>query len=204
MQYELSSEVAKVAGILIKDHYPDLQRPRIVYLFQEKVDQKTGQAVMPKSKGKNQYGKAKLVTGLNAFLASGDEETDDDGPKPFFVILITKVAWYRMSKEHKAALVDHELMHCEYDSEGDTLSIRDHDIQEFTEIVKRHGVWNNDLEMFFNAAKQLPLPMAASAGNGKIVEPEASGTAVESFENAVETRLGRGKRSTSRAARAGN
>jgi len=177
MEYAVADEPKRIGQLLIKDHHPHLHGMSVVYLFQNKRDKKTGQPVMPKRKGKDLYGQAKLVTGLNAFLASGDTQTDGDEIEPFFVILITKMSWDRMEEKHKTALVDHELMHCDFDTESGRPSLRDHDVTEFHEIVKRYGAWTYDLEMFFKAAKQIPLPLDTDplAAAPKVVKANGKG-----------------------------
>ena len=202
MEYALADEPKRIGEILIKDHHSHLHGMNVVYLFQNKRDKKTGQAVMPKRKGKDLYGLAKLVTGLNAFLVSGDEATEGDEIEPFFVILITKMSWDRMSKEHKTALVDHELCHCDFDTESGRPSLRDHDVTEFHEIIKRYGPWTHDLEMFFKAAKQIKLPLDAAEptvdnGNGasKAKVQKAGGNGADKKQQAAEkTEAGEGLR----------
>lgn len=82
-----------------------------------------------------------------------------------FVILLNHEAWNaaEFSEKQMAALIDHELCHCEVakdeqgevkeDEQGRTIwRIRKHDVEEFTEIVSRHGLWKGDLEKFAKAA----------------------------------------------------
>jgi putative metallopeptidase len=151
-QYSEAADAAAIGKKLIKQHHDHLSGRRVEFLFVERLD-KDGQSQAIVTKGKNLYGKAKLVTGLNAFLAS---ELDSEA-RPFFVIVITKHFWTNASQEFKHALVDHELQHCWYDSESDRCSMIDHDVTEFTAIVKRHGLWHHDLDTFVKAAKQKSL-----------------------------------------------
>ena len=62
----------------------------------------------------------------------------------------------------KYALIDHEMCHAApvVNKEGKhkkderdryVWRMRDHDIEEFHEIVKRHGIWKRDLEIFAEA-----------------------------------------------------
>jgi len=164
--FSLAPEVAKIAKPIIKQHHDHLASRRLEFLFVERLD-KDGHSQAITVKGKSLYGKAKLVTGLNAFLAGGCEVCDTyDEATPLFVILITKHFWTGATIEFKEALVDHELSHCWYDSETDRYSMIDHDIAEFTAIVKRHGAWKSDLDQFFKAAKQTKLTFSEA------VEPE--------------------------------
>ena len=81
-----------------------------------------------------------------------------------FIIVLNRQVWYndQFDAPKKMALVDHELCHAEMarDAEGEDKSdergrpvyrIRKHDIEEFTEIVRRHGCYKADLEVFAKA-----------------------------------------------------
>ena len=78
-----------------------------------------------------------------------------------FVILLNKAVWQssEFTIEKKRALMDHELMHADIavDKEGEpkinskgrsVWRIRAHDIQEFHDVVRRHGCYKGDLEKF--------------------------------------------------------
>jgi len=78
-----------------------------------------------------------------------------------FVILLNKEVWQdkEFTDEKKRALIDHELCHCgvQYNKKGKQkkdergrycFRTRKHDVEEFRDIVKRHGLWKHDLEMF--------------------------------------------------------
>ena len=78
-----------------------------------------------------------------------------------FIILLNKEIWndLQFTQEMKKALVDHELMHATraYDAEGEpkidvrgrpVWRMRAHDLGEFIDIVRRHGTWKRDLQLF--------------------------------------------------------
>ncbi len=161
-QYSKAPDVADIGRTLIKKHHDHLSGRRVEFLFVERLD-KDGHSQAITRRGKNLYGQAKLVTGLNAYLASAIWTGDEGEAQPFFVILISKHFWTSASQEFKHALVDHELSHCWYDSEADRFSTIDHDVTEFTAIVKRHGLWHHELDVFFKAAKQTKLAFADEA-----------------------------------------
>lgn len=196
MEYQVADEVKKVAEPLIKNYHSHLNGAEIVYLFQNKRDRATGAAVIPKSKGRPVLGMAKLVTGLNAFLVSGATRTDGDEIDPFFVLLITKPAWDRMKAKQREALVDHELCHMGVDDETGKPTLLPHDLEEFNAVVRRHGIWQEDVEAFFKAAKQIPLPLEAKKaavkkaseknGNGKAAEAASSAQSNGDKPNGVE------------------
>ena len=81
-----------------------------------------------------------------------------------FVILLNKEVWNdeKFDKKKKYALLDHELCHAapSYDKYAKhkkdergryVYRSRHHDVEEFHCIVKRHGVWKRDLEVFAEA-----------------------------------------------------
>lgn len=98
-QYSQANEVTTIARRLIKQHHDHLSTRRVEFLFVERFDKDGNSQAVTAKGGKNLYGKAKLVTGLNAFLATGSVLIDldereagvsGDAPNPLFVILITK------------------------------------------------------------------------------------------------------------------
>lgn len=135
--YRPASEVARIATKLIADHHIDLCDVRIEYVFRDEAAKKNGKVV---------FGTARKVSGLNAFLATGevDEAGIQHGDADFYVIEIAEDEWQELTQAQRIALVDHELCHCqvEWDDDGaPTLKMRPHDLEEFREIVDRHGLW---------------------------------------------------------------
>ena len=104
-----------------------------------------------------------------------------------FVILLNFEVWNsaEFTREKKLALLDHELCHAEpaLDKEGEpkvTASgkkvwrIREHDVQEFTEIIARHGCYKKDLQRFAEtiikqAQKTIPFPEPAAGAKGEVI-----------------------------------
>jgi hypothetical protein len=82
-----------------------------------------------------------------------------------FIILLNQEAWSTLEGHQKAALIDHELCHAApmLDPNDETEQLRDergrplwrlrkHDVEEFTEVVKRYGLYKGDLERFAGVA----------------------------------------------------
>jgi len=164
-EYSMAQEAKSIGDDLIPKYHDHLRNVRIEYVFNDAVI---------KTKGKDVLGRAKKKSGLDAFLAA---DTTND-PEPFFVIEISKPAWDLLDAKQKKALVDHELCHCLWDVDKG-IFMRTHDVEEFSEIIKRHGLWQPDVELFATIAakhvKQINLPMdepdvrkaAATNGNGR-------------------------------------
>lgn len=144
-EYQPAPEVEDVARDLINDYHPHLATVRIDYVF-------AGEPL--KEKGKVVWGRAKKVTGLNAWLASEDKNPDAAPPEEFFVVEIHRGTWLMIDEKSRRALVDHELYHLDVDIETSKLSIRPHDLEEFNAVVRRYGLWRVDVELFINAANQ--------------------------------------------------
>lgn len=145
--YRPAPAVAKLAERLIQQHHRHLLGHRVEYVFRSEAQSSGGRIVL---------GTARKVSGLNALLANLDDGTDD----PLFVIEIAEDTWDLLDDRQRTALVDHELCHCTVGEtkDGDqVLKIRGHDVEEFRDIVERHGLWKPDLTRFVRSvgAEQL-------------------------------------------------
>lgn len=162
-EYSAAPDVEKVARQLINRYHTHLATARIDYVLIVKRD-KDGNPQPVESKGKQLWGRARKVTGLNAFLS---RKQGSEGAEDYFVIEIDAFVWGRINAKVREALVDHELCHCTYDGDMDKPSIRSHDVEEFGEVIRRHGLWRPEVESFVRiGAEQMKLgfePPTASA-----------------------------------------
>ena len=84
-----------------------------------------------------------------------------------FIIVLNKEFWHdkETTDAKRRALLDHEVTHAQVsrDEEGEekrdefgrkVYRIRKHDIEEFREIVERHGLWKGDLEAFARSCRE--------------------------------------------------
>ncbi len=137
-KYAISEEAHKVAAKLIDKQHSGLAECRIAYLFKDvKEWESKGKVVLAKtSKAPEQW----------QYL------TDFD-----FVVIVNKKIWDIAPDKFREALMDHELSHIikEVDAKGNPKwSIANHDVEEFSGVVLRHGLWKNDLKQFMAAAKK--------------------------------------------------
>jgi Putative phage metallopeptidase len=129
-----------------KRYHPELKRARIALAW--RISYK------PDREGHLVLGKCHKASDLQRELSDYD-----------YVILLNKEVWNdsKFSKRKKYALMDHEMCHAApvLDKKGRIKKddrgrycwrMRDHDVEEFYEVVKRHGKWKRDLELF---AKEL-------------------------------------------------
>lgn len=136
------------------------------------------------SKGRTVWGKAHKIAGLPCYLATnapGDLNAFDDVPPPpadMFVMEIAADIWERLTDKQKEALVDHELMHFTIemdDNVGLVRGIRGHDVEEFREVVERHGAWKPDLAEFAEALQLSLLNVTVSPGFGRFPTDDSTG-----------------------------
>lgn len=160
--YAAAPDVAKIAKKLIGKHHTRLADVRIECVYRDKAATSNGKTVL---------GKARKMSGLNAFMAREiTSDVDADAADPFFVIEIAEDEWRRMGPAAREALVDHELCHCtaEFDEESGEykLGIRAHDVEAFAEEVTRHGLWHDELKTFGEAVKEQLGLFDDDKGNG--------------------------------------
>jgi hypothetical protein len=127
-----------------KAYHKDLDSARIVLAWRT--------SLKPDVDGHITLGKCVKVTDLHKELADYD-----------FIILLNREVWEskEFTADKKRALIDHELCHAARakDKNGPKVDdrsrpvwrTRKHDIEEFSEVVARHGCYKSDLEQFAKA-----------------------------------------------------
>lgn len=65
-----------------------------------------------------------------------------------FVIIVNKDVWAILTMEQRWALLDHELCHCGINVNTGAYTIVEHDVQEFAAVIRRHGLWCQDVKAF--------------------------------------------------------
>ena len=82
------------------------------------------------------------------------------GRAPDYVIEVDYDAWEHHFEPWRLALLDHEMCHFagRKEKKDGTLGpwkLNRHDIEEFGAVVKRHGLWREDLRAFVDLANQV-------------------------------------------------
>lgn len=134
-EYSNAEEVAAIAARLIELYHPHLRGARIEYVWVSKP---------PVQLGRPLAGRARKVTGLNAYLSTPGCEGE---PEPFFVIEIAAPIWDAWPAAKRIALVNHELKHCGRNEETGAIYLVPHDFEDFHDIARWHGAWDEDLEL---------------------------------------------------------
>jgi hypothetical protein len=126
----------------------------------------------PDVDGRLVLGRCRKATDLDRELAPFD-----------FVILLNRDFWQnaKVTNEQRNALLDHELCHAAvaYDTDGDlkrddrgryVFRVRKHDLEEFRDVVARHGLYKNDLVDFERALRLANLKTDVWVGYTKLHE----------------------------------
>lgn len=129
---------------LVEKIHPHLRAAKIVVLQKPKAGKRHGRVLITQTKRASEATAALLK--------------DEIGPL-HYVIEIGKDAWDTLSQERKKVVLDHALCYCAgQDPDKGTWKLRGPDVEEFTQIIERHGLWTGELEIFSKeAAKQLEL-----------------------------------------------
>ncbi len=97
-------------------------------------------------------------------------------------VFINSAMYRLLTEEQKKALMDHELCHFsrqyheepdpnnkgkwiivyEDKYEPDSWKIADHDVEEFSQIIERHGLWDKNIEKFAEAIRNSDYQMTLS------------------------------------------
>jgi predicted metallopeptidase len=149
IRYWKAAEVQGIAEAIIPDFHEHIAGLTVLYVFRSEAAEAHGRRVL---------GKARKVSGLNAYLAFRhllDDVRAEAGA--FYVIEIAYDTWECLTDTQRIALVDHELSHIGPDG------IVAHDVEEFKAVIERHGLWQPSLESFHKAGEQKPLFKAAKS-----------------------------------------
>lgn len=145
---EPAPEAEQIAQDLIAEVHKHLTEATILYLFTSSKRKRHDKVIL---------GTAQKISALQRYLSGANCDPECD-----FIILISKNEWQTLNPAQRKALVDHELCHCvckQYDEDGEPVwGLRAHDIEEFKDIIERHGLWKSDVSEFANSIRQLAFP----------------------------------------------
>jgi hypothetical protein len=132
----------------------------------------------PTSRGREIWGRARKISGLNAWLSHPDQPRSGFVKAfDYFVIEISHDVWERLDDGGRTALVDHELCHCivDHDDDGEiVLKMRSHDVEEFIGVLVRNGLWAPDVrELARVAAEQLSIRFDDQSVTSELVGADA-------------------------------
>jgi len=143
---KLGRPLYKLLDTIVKQHHDHLKKCRIALAWKKswKADKD----------GILNLAKCQKATDLGREMAEWD-----------FVILLNQSAWNDLNDAQRLALLDHQCCHCaaasgkdgrqQEDERGRLVwRTRKHDIEDFREVIARHGLYTKDLEAFVKAANE--------------------------------------------------
>ncbi len=140
LEFSRKKEYETVCERLIDSFYPFLQGSEVVCILRSNFFHDCKRTVA----------RIEKISGLKAFLWTKRDGSQDQ----FFLIQIVAPLWYELKEPQQIAVLDHELCHIEADEETGFLTLRKHTIEEFPEIVERHGAWHDGLVIFNHALQK--------------------------------------------------
>jgi len=149
IEFQNAYEVEHIARKCIATHHKHLVEANIRYLFRDGPWS---------SKDRTTWGRAIKVTARERHLTGND----------FCIVINTKV-WKAIEYHQQVALVDHELSHCgrkaDDDDDGNPVWYEvSHSIEDFVGVIKRHGLWSEDVQRIARAIEQHQLPSLLDHG----------------------------------------
>ena len=157
---KITEEVIDIATEIIDEYIPELQDASIGFLFRDKAPKKGNGVVL---------GQARRVGAEYAALG-----LDYD-----FIIWLAEDWYYNLDDGQRKALIHHELLHCEitYKDDEPVAKMRNHDFEEFNDIIKIYGFWRPRSEDLVEAVQAaLPLmEIPQKQGRVEAVDPALVG-----------------------------
>jgi len=127
--YRPAVEAEELVRQVIDSYHPHLKEAKIIYLFRSGKWRVRNRTVR---------GKALIASQPWRYICGND-----------LVLILNEPLYLSASAEGKLALIDHELSHFNppvFDKNGDPVwTLRDHDVREFSDVVKRHNICMSNL-----------------------------------------------------------
>jgi hypothetical protein len=151
--FQTADQPQAIARALIHGYHTHLGQASIAYLYREQLERG----------GRVRLGVAQRASAKLRYLSEFD-----------FILEFNWQTWNALSPPQRIALVDHELCHCVRDDEG-RYGMRRHDVEEFSEIVGRWGLWTPDLRMFNLSANNAQVDLFKDVAANVMDEAAADG-----------------------------
>lgn len=177
----------ELAVDLIAEHHEHLEEARILWLFTTAKSTRGGRAVL---------GKSKRLGAEARFLSSGNVSIREGYD---FVLVIAEQSWTSMGASQRLALVDSLLCRCAIREVENKTTGRvtktwytvSPDVEEFSEVIRRHGLWLPELKTMARAigSKQLRMLEQDDARQASRKAPAERVTTVEADGVVASTEL---------------
>jgi hypothetical protein len=159
-EIRVADEIQPLESALIAQHHPSLRDCKILWLMSNA--KRTREGNIRSGVGKKASPELKFLA--SALLEPGADPDVELGPD--FVITMSSAVWHACTTpEQRLELIDHQLCHLRRIEKANrrtgkvtvTWGRRGHDLEEFTDIVKRYGLQNPRTKRFIQAGAQLAL-----------------------------------------------
>jgi hypothetical protein len=141
-----ADEVKAIAETLIADFHQHIGDLTVLYVFRSEHTEENGKVVL----GKARKGPASTPISHGGISSKGaTAKARRSRRSTSSRSRLIRVA--ALTGPQRLALVDHELSHIGADG------LLSHDVEEFSGVIERHGLWRPALEEFIEASKQQPL-----------------------------------------------
>jgi hypothetical protein len=157
-EYVQSDEIQDVAEKLISMHHEHLKGAAIAYLMHKVDKDKSDQLSIPVKRAGHAHkiASARIVPENYHALCGFD-----------FLLTVDERFWILFDEDKRIALIDHELSHMRKDEDG--FYCASHDLEEFSDIIVRHGYWKADVRRFMEAV-QRPLPFEQESSHTETMQ----------------------------------
>jgi hypothetical protein len=139
-EWERMPEAETMARQLIEKHHKHLERATVFCLGKPKASKRGDKVNIAKAR--------KVNKAMSALLKASDIGD------AHYLIEIGLDAWRGLDKEKR-----NELMHMAGQDDKGRWTTVGHDVEVFTEEIRRYGAWNAELEIFAKEARQLSLDL---------------------------------------------
>ena len=147
-------DVVRLGDEVRNKWHEDLEEAEIAYVFIPHA---------PTAGGRTRLGSAHKESAVHKLVSHAD-----------FIIVLSKDLWLLLDEAQRTALLDHEMCHCVPKLDDDGLRVgwelRKHDVEEFNEVIGRHGLWRQDVKTFIECGLvqlKLIMPEAKKPKKGK-------------------------------------
>lgn len=141
-EYSSGEIVEQIAQRLLGTFHTELATARIKYVMVDKAGMKNGIPIL---------GKVRKLSGILEYFIEAD-----------FLVEVPIDQFNPLTENARVALVDHLLermtgVEDEENSGKYTWKTREPEVQEFSSILRRHGVWNEQLKGFVQVAHSIEI-----------------------------------------------
>ena len=135
-RYVPADQPQALGDALVEAIHTELTNARIAYLFKQSMTRR----------GQVTWAKASKASAKLELLGCVD-----------FVVDVNWEQWKQLPPTARIALIDHELCHFGRDPEDESWRMIPHDLEEFGAIVRRWGLWRDDVVAFKHVFAQLEM-----------------------------------------------